>query len=157
MPGLVNGIEPRHQQPFPFFCLLAQLVCFTPLVLTHRIHTYSSVSPRMGFPSLNLAAPMAEYAYGSSYTTDFPGRPYTPPHRATAYPTALMSLCAGEGSGSHTDLSSSPRPVRYNPISVSFVSRSGRERNRRSSKHDDSSNDDDGFAPSSAPTASNEV
>jgi hypothetical protein len=47
--------------------------------------------------------------------------------------------------------------VRYNPISVSFVSRSGRERNRRSSKHDDSSNDDDGFAPSSAPTASNEV
>ena len=27
-----------------------------------------------------FAAPMAEYTYGSSYTTSSPGRPYTPPH-----------------------------------------------------------------------------
>jgi len=125
-------------------------------------------SPRLGFPSLNLAAPIAEYTYGSSYTTGSPGRPYTPPH--SVYPAALMSLSAGEmssdsasgrtsrGSGSHSpNLSSVPRSVRYNPISVSSVARSGRERKRRSSKHDDFSDDDDDFAPASAPTASNEV
>ena len=111
---------------------------------------------------------MAEYTYGSSYTTSSPGRPYTPPHGV--YPAALMSLSAGEmssdstsgrtsrGSGSHSpNLSSVPRSVRYNPISVASVTRPGRERKRRSSKHDDFSDDDDDFAPASAPTASNEV
>jgi hypothetical protein len=125
-------------------------------------------SPRLGFPSLNLAAPMAEYTYGSSYTTSSPGRPYSPPHGV--YPAALMSLSAGEmssdstsgrtsrGSGSHSpNLSSVPRSVRYNPISVPSVARVGRERKRRASKHDDFSDDDDDFAPASAPTASNEV
>jgi hypothetical protein len=82
-----------------------------------------------------------------------------------------MSLSAGElssdstsgrtsrGSGSHSpNLSSVPRSVRYNPISVSSVPvRSGRERKRRSSKQEDFSDDDDDFAPASAPTASNEV
>jgi hypothetical protein len=47
--------------------------------------------------------------------------------------------------------------MRYNPISVSSVAHSGRERKRRSSKHDDFSDDDNDFAPASAPTASNEV
>ena len=129
---------------------------------------YPLASPRLGFPTLNLAAPMAEYTYGSTYTTGSPGRPFTPPH--SVYPAALMSLSAGEmssdstsgrtsrGSGSHSpNLSSVPRSVRYNPISVSSVARSGRERKRRSSKQDDFSDDDDDFAPASAPTASNEV
>jgi len=111
---------------------------------------------------------MAEYTYGSSYTTGSPGRAYTPPPHGV-YPAALMSLSAGEmssdstsgrtsrGSGSHSpNLSSVPRSVRYNPI-VSSVARSSRERKRRSSKHDDFSDDDDDFAPASAPTASNEV
>jgi hypothetical protein len=111
---------------------------------------------------------MAEYTYGSSYTTSSPGRPYSPPN--SVYPAALMSLSAGEmssdstsgrtsrGSGSHSpNLSSVPRSVRYNPISVSSVARAGRERKRRSSKQDDFSDDDDDFAPASAPTASNEV
>jgi hypothetical protein len=47
--------------------------------------------------------------------------------------------------------------VRYNPISVPSVPRTGRERKRRASKQDDFSDDDDDFAPASAPTASNEV
>ena len=112
---------------------------------------------------------MAEYTYSSSYTTGSPGRPYTPPH--SVYPAALMSLSAGEissdsgasgrtsrGSGSHSpNLSSVPRSVRYNPISVSSVARSSRSTKRRASKHDDFSDDDDDFAPTSAPTASNEV
>ena len=79
-----------------------------------------------------------------------------------------MALSAGEMSsdstsgrtsrGSHSpNLSSVPRSVRYNPISVSSVTRPGRERKRRSSKQDDFSDDDDDFAPASAPTASNEV
>jgi hypothetical protein len=110
--------------------------------------------PRLGFPTLNLAAPMAEYTYSSSYTTSSPGRPYTPPH--SVFPAALMSLSAGEmssdstsgrtsrGSGLHSpNLSSVPRSVRYNPISVAAVTRPGRERKPRSSN--------------SAPTASNEV
>jgi hypothetical protein len=50
-----------------------------------------------------------------------------------------------------------PRFVRYNPVSVSSVARSGREHKHRSSKHDDFSDDDDDFAPASAPTAPNEV
>jgi hypothetical protein len=42
------------------------------------------------------------------------------------------------GSGSHSSsLSSVPQFVRYNPISVAAVTRPGRERKRRSSKHDD--------------------
>jgi hypothetical protein len=47
--------------------------------------------------------------------------------------------------------------VHYNPISVTSVARAGRECKRRPSKHDDFSDDDDDFAPASAPTASNEV
>jgi hypothetical protein len=47
--------------------------------------------------------------------------------------------------------------MRYNPISVSSVARSGRERKRRLSKHGDFSNNDDDFVPASAPTTSNEV
>jgi hypothetical protein len=94
----------------------------------------------------------------------FPRHPYTPPH--SVYPAALMSLSAGEmssdstsgrtshGSGSHSpNLSSVPHSVRYNPISVSSVVRSGREHKRCSSKHTDFSDDDDDFAPASAPTA----
>jgi len=136
-------------------------------------------SPRLGFPTLNLAAPMAEYTYGNSYMTVCPG---TPP--LSVYPGALMSLSAGEmssdstsgrasrgsgsadsncgrtsrGSGTHSpNLSSVPRSVRYNPITVASVARSGRERKRRASKQDDFSDDDDDFAPASVPTASNEV
>ncbi|KAF8273019.1 hypothetical protein EI94DRAFT_1795715 [Lactarius quietus] len=125
-------------------------------------------SPRLGFPALNLAAPMAEYTYSSSYTTSSPGRPYTPPQ--SVYPAALMSLSAGEmssdstsgrtsrGSGSHSpSLASVPRSVRYNPISVPTMARTGRERKRRPSKHDDFSDDDDDFAPANVPAASNEV
>jgi hypothetical protein len=79
-------------------------------------------------------------SYGQVHLCDrFPRRPYTPPH--SVYPAALMSLSAGEmssdstsgrtsrGSGSHSpNLSSVPHSVRYNPISVSSVVRSGRER-----------------------------
>jgi hypothetical protein len=72
----------------------------------------------------------------------------------------LMSLSAGEmsfdstssrtsrGSGLHSpNLSSVPRSVRYNPISVAAVTRPGRERKPRSSKHDDFSDDDDDSLP----------
>src|SRR6266404_4269791 len=143
----------------------SSFLCYIPRI---NAHCFPLASPRLGFPTLNLAAPMAEYTYGSSYTTSSPGRPYTPPH--SVYPAALMSLSAGEmssdstsgrtsrGSGSHSpNLSSVPRSVRYNPISVPSVARSSRERKRRSSKQDDFSDDDDDFAPASAPTASNEV
>jgi hypothetical protein len=84
----------------------------------------AETSPYLGFPALNLAAPMAEYTYGRSYTTGSPGRPFAPPH--SVYPAALMSLCAGtdstsghtsRGSGSHLpNLSSVPCSVCYNPI-----------------------------------------
>jgi hypothetical protein len=113
---------------------------------------------------------MAGYSDGSSYTTSSPGRPYTPPH--SVYPAPLMSLCAGEmsscsgsartsrgsrGSDSHSsNLSSTPRSVRYNPISVSSVARSSRGRERRSNQHDGVSDDDDDFASARAPTASSE-
>jgi hypothetical protein len=99
---------------------------------------YPLASPRLGFRTLNLAAPMAEYTYGSSYTTGSSGRPFTPPH--SVYPAALMSLSAGEmssdstsgctsrGSGSHSpNLSSVPCSVCYNPISVPSMACSGRE------------------------------
>ncbi|KAH9982760.1 hypothetical protein BGW80DRAFT_1453584 [Lactifluus volemus] len=99
-------------------------------------------SPRLGFPSLNLAAPMAEYTYGSSYTTGLLVHLWS--HQPwLGFP--LAKPC------------SVPRSVRYNPISVSSVTRTGRERKRRSSKHDDFSDDDDDFAPPNAPAASNEV
>jgi hypothetical protein len=111
---------------------------------------------------------MAEYTYGSFCTTGSHGRPFPPPY--SVYPDALMSLSAGEmssdstsgrtsrGSGSHSpNLSSVPRSVCYKPVSVSSVVRTGRERKRRSSKQDDFSDDNDDFAPDSAPTASNEV
>lgn len=111
---------------------------------------------------------MDDYTYGSAYTTGSPGRAFTPPHGV--YPAALMSLSAGEmssdstsgstsrGSGSHShNLSSVPRSVRYNPISVPSVARSGRKRKCHASKQDDFSDDDDDFAQASAPTASNEV
>ena len=91
---------------------------------------------------------MAEYTYSSSYTTGSSGRPFTLSH--SVYPAALMSLSAGEmssdstsgrtsrGSGSHSpNLSSVPRSVRYNPIPVPSVARSGRERKRRASMQDD--------------------
>ena len=47
---------------------------------SRRPHIYPLASPRLGFPTLYLAAPMAEYTYGRSYTTSSPGCPYTPPH-----------------------------------------------------------------------------
>ena len=47
--------------------------------------------------------------------------------------------------------------MRYNPISVPSVARSGRERKRHVSKQDDFSDDDDDFAPASGASASNEV
>ena len=139
------------------------------IILRSLAHSIQLASPRLGFPSLNLAAPMAEYTYGSpSYTTSSPGRPYTPPHGV--YPAALMSLSAGEmssdstsgrtsrGSGSHSpNLASVPRSVRYNPISVPSMARPSRERKRRPSKHEDFSDDDDDFAPANVPAASNEV
>ena len=59
-----------------------------------RSHIYPLVSPRLGFHTLNLAAPMAEYIYSSSYKNSPPGRPYTPPH--SVYPAALISLSARE-------------------------------------------------------------
>ncbi len=81
-----------------------------------------------------------------------------------------MSLSAGEisfdstsgltshGSGSHSpNLSSVSRSMRYNPISVSSVACLSRERKHRSSKQDSFSDNDNDFAPPSAPTASNEV
>jgi len=94
--------------------------------------------------------------------TGSPGLPFTPPHNV--YPAALMSLSAGEmrsdssgrlsrDSNSHLPKPSSvPRSVRYNPIAVSPVARSGRERKRHSSKQDDFDKVDD-----LSPAASNEV
>ena len=106
---------------------------------------------------------MAEYTYGSpSYTTSSPSRPYTPPH--SVYSAALMSLSAGEmssdgtsgrtsrGSGSHS--LTSPRflvPCVTTPSVCPPWLRSGRERKRRPSKHDDFSDDDDDFAPANVP------
>jgi hypothetical protein len=132
-----------------------------------RPHIYSLATPRLGFPNLNLAAPMAEFTYGRS------GHPYSDVYSdysalpSLVDPFDFTSLSAGQasndsssgrhtrGSGSHScDTSSVPRSVRYNPIGDS---RSGRERKRRSSKNDDFSDNGDGPAPASAPTASNEV
>jgi hypothetical protein len=92
----------------------------------YRRNIFPLDSPRVGFPTLNLAAPMAEYTYGSSYTNGSPGHPFNPPHGA--YPAALMSSSAGEifsdgtsgrtsrGSGSHSpNLFSVPHFVHYNP------------------------------------------
>lgn len=106
----------------------------------------------MGFPRLNLAAPIAKHTYGSSSTTGSPGRPYVPPH--SMYPTALMSPCAGSGA---IRLTCPHLPAQCATTQSTSVVRSGRERKRCSSKHDDLSNDGDDFAPASAPTASNEV
>ncbi|KAI0049297.1 hypothetical protein FA95DRAFT_909395 [Auriscalpium vulgare] len=126
-------------------------------------------SPRLGFPSLNLAAPMSEYTYGSpAYTTGSPTRPFTPPQGV--YP-ALMNLSAGEmssdsmqsgrtsrGSGTHSpSLAAVPRSHRYNPISVPMPTRSTRERKRRATKSDDFSDDDDDFHPTVPAGTSNEV
>ena len=80
-----------------------------------------------------------------------------------------MSLSAGEmsshsasgrtsdGSGSHSpNLSSVPHSMHYNPI-VSSMACSSRERKRHSSKHDDFSDDDDEFAPASAPVSASAI
>ncbi|KAI0308088.1 hypothetical protein B0F90DRAFT_1664997 [Multifurca ochricompacta] len=115
-------------------------------------------SPRLGFPTLNLAAPMAEYTYGSSsYSTGSPGRPFTPPpHSVRCLQTAL--LVAPVVAPVPTRPTSPRPPLRaLQPDQCSLRARSGRERKRRSSKHDDFSDDDDDFAPSNAPAASNEV
>ena len=206
----------RHavHSPYVFYSTSELLVCLS---------LYPLASPHPGFPVLNLAAPMAEHTYSSSYITGSPGHPFTPPDSLN--PTAWMSLSAGEmtsdstpgrtncrgsgshspslssvsrssghpftpshslnptartslsagemtsdstpghtnhcGSGSHSpSLSSVSRSVRYNPISVSPVVGSGRERKRRLSKDDNFDNFDfdfDDFAPSSAPTASNKA
>jgi len=119
-------------------------------------------SPRLGFPTLNLAAPMAEYTYGNSYMTVCPGEMSSDSTsgRASRGSGSADSNCGrtSRGSGTHSpNLSSVPRSVRYNPITVASVARSGRERKRRASKQDDFSDDDDDFAPASVPTASNEV
>ena len=54
------------------------------------------------------------------------------------------------GSGSHSpNLSSVPRSVLYNPISVPLA-RLGRKHKRRASKQDDFSNNNDDFVPASA-------
>ncbi|KAI0068036.1 hypothetical protein BV25DRAFT_1793378 [Artomyces pyxidatus] len=125
-----------------------------------------STSPRLGFPSLNLANPMVEYTYSSpSYS---PARPYTPP--TSVYP-ALMNLSAGElssdsmqsgrtsrGSGTHSpSLAAVPRSHRYNPIGVPVPARATRERKRRATKQEDFSDDDDDFQPSIPAGTSNEV
>lgn len=63
--------------------------------------------------------------------------------------------CTSHDSGSHSpNHSSVPRSARYNLIIVSSVSCPGRENKNCLSKRDD---DDDDFAPASAPTASDEV
>jgi hypothetical protein len=41
---------------------------------------YPSASHHLGFPTLYLAAPMAEYTYRTSYTNSSPGCPYTHPY-----------------------------------------------------------------------------
>src|SRR6266403_5373904 len=56
--------------------------------------------------------------------------------RAGALSFDSTSGRTSRGFGSHSpNLSSVPRSVRYNPISVPSVARSGRERKRRASKH----------------------
>ena len=121
-------------------------------ISTYCVHTYPSASPRMGFPRQNLAAPIAEHIYGSSYTTGSPGRPYIPPH--SMYPTVMMSLRVGSGSMRPT---CSRLPAQCATAQSASVVRSGREHMRLSSKHDELSNGDNDFAPASAPTTSNEV
>ena len=48
---------------------------------SRRPHSiYPSASHHLGFPTLYLTAPMAEYTYRTSYTTSSPGCPYTRPY-----------------------------------------------------------------------------
>ena len=65
---------------------------------------------------------------------------------------------SGRSGSLSPNLYSGPRSVRYNTIDVAVVTRPGRERKHRSSKHGDFSDDDDDFAPASGvPPASNEA
>ena len=58
-----------------------------------------------------------------------------------------VSPITSHSSGSHSpNLPSVPRSMCYNPIGVSSAARSGHERKRHCSKHDDFDNDDD-FVP----------
>jgi hypothetical protein len=93
----LDDLQYPHTKAFVMRTLhsLSPFLCSVLNILTHCVHTYSSVSPHMGFPHLNLAAPIAKHTYGSSYTTGSPSHPHIPPH--SMYPTALMSLCASSG------------------------------------------------------------
>ncbi|KAI9434243.1 hypothetical protein H4582DRAFT_2081297 [Lactarius indigo] len=109
------------------------------------------------FPTLTLAPPMTDIPE-STYNGPLYSAVscYSPP--SSVYPPALMSLSVGEmvssgtsrssGPGSYSsDLTSVPRSMRYNPISVApSVVRSGRGRNGRPTKHGDPT--DNGHDPS---------
>ena len=73
------------------------LVLIISNILQQRPFPPINLSPHLGFPTLNLAAPVAEYTYG---TVSSPGRPYTP--LLSVYPAALMSSSMG------------PEPLRNN-------------------------------------------
>lgn len=55
---------------------------------TH-LKLYPLASPHLGFPALKLAFPMAEYIYGSSYTTGSSGCPFDFPHSVFLLPWCL--------------------------------------------------------------------
>jgi hypothetical protein len=94
-------------------------------------------SPPLGFLTLNPAVPMAGYTSAAPTGLVL----LVVPSLLSIVSAPLMSLSAGKmtsdstsgctsrASGSHSpNLSSVPHSVRYNPISMSSVARSGRER-----------------------------
>jgi len=114
--------DPIRQLPGQYKCTILILLYAKLIYSSTHLKLYPLASPHLGFPALNLAFPMAEYTYDSSYTTGSSDRPFTFPHNV--YPAALMFLSAGEmssdgtsgrtscDSGSHSpNLSSVPRSV----------------------------------------------
>jgi len=113
-------------------------------------------SPLLDFNSSNMNNNLSDYSYSSSYTTASPARPFTPTDTGISPPT-LYNLSAGEmssdgmqsgrlsrGSGSHSPPfpASVPRSHRYNPIAAP-VTRPKAPVRRRSTKHEDSDDDED--------------
>jgi hypothetical protein len=153
------GISSNHRTPL--FNLLLSPQSFI-------VSIYTQASPCLSPPSLDVAAPMAEYTYGSSYATSSSSRLSSSAHNT--YPATLMSLCASKlssvsmsgsssrRSGSHShNISSATRSTRYNPLSVSSAASSGRERRHHSTEHGDFSDSDDEFSPATGLPDSNKA
>ena len=92
-------------------CTLSILLFVSRCESANCPHLYSSTSPRLGFPTLIIAAPMTKSIYSGSCCALHQQVCRVSPH-SSVYLTALMSLSAGEMSSDST----SDRTIRSHPL-----------------------------------------